>query len=376
MSSKLLLRNKNLLIVFVVLYSLTIGFKEVFRLIDDDNIDITFYLFYIILSIVTILFSMNLMKQYMIIYVLSTLLYVILFLSSFTTMDISYGIQKSFLGILLPLFVFSIFIRFKWTRELILSCFCVTIVGISIVAILYKLTHGFFIRSVPFGVLGSIPFGWVNGFGFVLVGMKLQKKMSDYLLLIFFILMVIWTGSKGPLLALSIIVMFNFNKILGKKFSTKLITAFVLCFVIFFIYQFADDIRSVRSFVALFEDPEGYVEGAGSGSIGSRSSYFSKGFNSFFSNPILGIGFGAFSEVNLTTHKYPHNIYIELLAEGGLICFTLFCLILKNNSFKGMGQGVLFILICLSFSGDFSYFRYAFYPLLISTYIYNFNKKI
>lgn len=377
MNIGLLLKNKMYLVIFILLFSLNIGFKEVFRIVDNVNIDFTFYLFYFLLSVVMLVLSANLVrdKKYALVYFLVTILYIILFLSSFSSLDPSYGIQKCFLGFLLPIVLFSIFIKFKWTPELIINSLVFTIFIIALIAIPYKILHGLFNRATSFGLLGSIPFGWVNGMAFIIVGLKPTKKIGDYLLMVFFVTMVIWTGSKGPLLALLVIILFNFNKILGKKMSTKIIM-FTLLFIIgFVVLQYADDIRSVRSIIAFFEDPEGYSEGVGKGSIGSRSNYVGSAISTFLEYPILGSGFGTFSEVNYTTHKYPHNIYVELLSEGGIICTVIFLIILLKNSFKGLGQGVLFMLICLSFSGDISYFRYAFFPLLISTYIYNYNKK-
>lgn len=372
-----LLKNKRYLIIFILLFSLNIGFKEMFRVLDTTNVDFTFYLFFILISIIGLIFSFSLIKEknYKVIYFLSSLLYIILFLSSFSSLDPSYGIQKCFLGILLPIFIFSVFVKFKWTPELITNCLVFTIFIIALVAIPYKMQHGLMIRGTSFGFLGSIPFGWVNGMAFILVGLKDKKKTGDYLLMLFFILMVMWTGSKGPLLALVAVVLLNFNKILGRKISTKIITFTLLTVVSYITFQYADDIRSIRSIIAFFEDPEGYVEGVGRGSIGSRSGYINLAINSFVENPVLGSGFGSYSEVNNTSHKYPHNIYLELLTEGGLVCFSIFLIILLKNSYKGLGQGVLFMLICLSFSGDMSYFRYAFFPLLVSTYIYNYNKK-
>lgn len=378
MNINLLLKNKNLVLVFIFLFSLNIGFKEVFRLVDATNRDITFYFFYTLVSIISIALSLSLLKEknYGMIYCITILLYIILFLSSFSSIDPSYGIQKCFLGLLLPIVFFSIFVKFKWKEELVINCFLITIFVIALIAIPYKIMNGFMNRATSFGVLGSIPFGWVNGMAFILVGLKEKKRVNDYLLMLFFVLMVFWTGSKGPLLALMVIVLFNFNKILGKKVSTKIITFFLLLVFGIIISQYADDVRSIRSFIAFFENPEEYMEGVGSGSIGSRSNYITLALDTFFDHPILGSGFGTFSEVNFTDHKYPHNIYVELLAEGGLVCFILFMILLLKNYYKTkIGQGILFMLICLSFSGDISYFRYAFFPLLISTYVHNLNKK-
>lgn len=378
MDVKLLLHKNKYLLFFLILFFINIGFKEVFRLFEETDLDIAFYFFSIIISIVALALSSNLLNNnlYYKVYCLTSFLFLILFVSSFTAEDTIYGIQKCFLGLLLPLLLFSIFIRFNWSPKFIYDCFIFAVIIIIVIAIPYKISNGLFIRSTSFGLLGSIPFGWVNGMSFIIVGLKQNKKVSDYFLMLVFILMIIWTGSKGPLLAMTIIILINFNKILGDKISTKIITFLLLFLAGLVIFNYAEDIRSVRSIIAFFNDPEGYTDGVGRGSIGTRSNYIGLAFDTFLKYPIFGAGFGSFAEVNFTFHQYPHNIYLEMLAEGGIISLIIFLLILLKNSFAGLGQAVLFMLICLSFSGDISYFRYAFFPLLISSYINNYNKFV
>jgi O-antigen ligase len=186
--------------------------------------------------------------------------------------------------------------------------------------------------------------------------------------------MVLWSGSKGPFLALLVVSLFNFNKILGSKKITKLIILFLLIGFVFVINLYAEEFRAIRGLLAFFQDTEDYSDGVGSGSVGTRLDYLNTAVNLFLEKPLFGNGFGSFVEIGLL-HKYPHNVYIELLSETGLFAFFFLIFVIFKNSFKGIGQGVLFILICLSFSGDFSYFRYALYPLLISTFIFNNFKK-
>jgi O-antigen ligase len=364
------LKNIKKFALFFLLFSINIGFKEIFRLFDEEiEVQNLICIITIILfSIVSTILSFNLIKNYKVIFLISIFLFSYLFFSSLFTLQPLYGIQKAFLGILLPLVVFSLFARIKWTKDQILIFFVYVAFLLSFVAIIYKIKSGFFEREINYGVLGPIPFGWVNGFAFLIVALKKNKKLAEYLSVLFFLSMVLWSGSKGPLLALLVVSLFNFNKILGSKKITKFIMLFLLIGVVFVINLYAEEFRAVRSLLAFFEDPEDYSDGVGSGSVGTRLDYLNSAFNLFLENPLFGNGFGSFVEIGVS-HKYPHNVYIELLSETGLFAFLLLIFIILKNSFKGIGQGVLFILICLSFSGDFSYFRYALYPLLISTFI-------
>ena len=79
---------------------------------------------------------------------------------------------------------------------------------------------------------------------------------------------------------------------------------------------------------------------------------------------MFGIGFGSW-ESYVWGHKYPHNLFLEIIAEAGLIGLSVFLMIIhkvKNNEFF-----FIFILgIFLQFtSGDFSYFRYYFIFILL-----------
>ena len=371
------LKNIKKFALFFLLFSINIGFKEIFRLFDEESevqnliCIITILLF----SIVSIILSLNLIKNYKVIFSISIFLFVYFFLSSLFTLQPLYGIQKAFLGILLPIVVFSLFARIKWTKDQILNFFLYITIFLSIVAIIYKIKSGFFQREINYGVLGPITFGWINGFAFFIVALKNNKKLTEYLLILFFLSMVLWSGSKGPFLALLVVSLFNFNKILGSKKITKLIILFLLIGFVFVINLYAEEFRAIRGLLAFFQDTEDYSDGVGSGSVGARLDYLNTAVNLFLENPLFGNGFGSFVEIGLL-HKYPHNVYIELLSETGLFAFLFLIFVIFKNSFKGIGQGVLFILICLSFSGDFSYFRYALYPLLISTFIFNNFKKL
>jgi O-antigen ligase len=55
-----------------------------------------------------------------------------------------------------------------------------------------------------------------------------------------------------------------------------------------------------------------------------------EGLVNFWNNKLLGIGLGSFEFNSLLIGKiiYPHNVFIELLAETGIIGFSLFMIIL------------------------------------------------
>ena len=98
------------------------------------------------------------------------------------------------------------------------------------------------------------------------------------------------------------------------------------------------------------------------GSIGVRFEMYSVSWQLFFNNPLFGVGLGNWHEFSgFDNHLYPHNVLLEILAEGGLflflVFFTTFVYIFKNTS--EVGRYILILCLLLtSFSGDLSYLRF------------------
>lgn len=366
-------RYKDFLI-FIILFFFTIGSKQIFYFLEGTRIE---YTFIIVISLVLSVFFIKHLKDYTKLYFFGGLLYLYMLIWSFIPLQFDYGIQKAFLGLFVPLFVFGFIYRKNWAEAELLRYFTFSVFIISMIAIVYKIRYGLFVRSVPFGLLGPIPFGWVNGMALLALALRKDKKTWDFLLMIFFFLMLIWNGSKGPLVAFFIVALPFYKRVLGDKWSTKIIVFGLLIGAYFFIQTYGDEIRSVRMIKAYVEDPQGYSEGVGSGSIGARENLIGNTFMLIEENPFLGVGFGGWADQINTKFKYPHNVYLELWSEMGLMGLTLFIGLLFTLRYRSIfGYIGIFGLICLSFSGDISYFRYAFFPLLISTFIIKNNRTL
>jgi O-antigen ligase len=59
----------------------------------------------------------------------------------------------------------------------------------------------------------------------------------------------------------------------------------------------------------------------GDGPILSRIEALKLSWQMFLDNPVFGVGFGGFKAYNSVTEflKYPHNIFIEMAVEGGIV---------------------------------------------------------
>lgn len=98
----------------------------------------------------------------------------------------------------------------------------------------------------------------------------------------------------------------------------SVIGVLLFSFILGVLFEQEGMLRSVRD--------EGYMEASG------RSVYISKGVSDFVDNPFMGIGFGRF-EVFGTYGVYPHNMFVELLCETGLLGF-LFIVFLTAKPLK------------------------------------------
>jgi len=68
--------------------------------------------------------------------------------------------------------------------------------------------------------------------------------------------------------------------------------------------------------------------GGGGGMLGKdRSELWGDGLDMFKSNPVFGVGYEMFQEVS-GRHQVAHNSYVQTLAEGGLITYLPFVLLL------------------------------------------------
>ena len=360
----------QMIMFFVLLFYINIGAKEVFNFFHTfDFVEIG--VFFLSLLSITILFA-NYNKQYKSLYVAALFFYTFLIFSSFFSSTIAQGLQKAYMGLLLPLTLFSVFSKREWRMDDVLKYIIVAVVIIDVIAIFFKIRHGFWNRSVSFGLLGPITTGWLNGMAFFASIFSPRKGFNTILLGAFFFVVILWTGSKGPLVALLIVFACFFSKIFKGTAYSKIFILLLVFSVSFILFTYSEEVRSVNMMMRLVESPDEYIEGAGSGSFGARLDYYSYSIKLFQESPLLGVGFSEWAN-NTFGDRYPHNIILELISETGLLgMFFFLILILKfkyNNPLSIIG---FFALVTLLFSGDFSYFRYAFYPLLIGFY---FNLK-
>jgi hypothetical protein len=183
----------------------------------------------------------------------------------------------------------------------------------------YKLVFGFADRDVPFLMLGPIVFARFMGLGAILAACLLSGP-ARVLGITAFSLGVLWTASKGPLLALAIVAILAGLTASGMR--ARVAAAVLTALAAGTLVLAADWLRMQplfgRFFVALQVLDTGLNE-ANWGSIGSRLELLEVSLHQIAINP-LGVGIGSWApSTGLEWAEYPHNFFMEVLAEGGLI---------------------------------------------------------
>jgi hypothetical protein len=222
-------------------------------------------------------------------------------------------------------------------------------------ALAYKLVFGFADRDVPFLILGPIVFARFMGLGAILAAFTLTGP-ARLLGAGAFALAVLWTASKGPLLALAVVAVIAGLSASGAR--TRVATAVLAALIAVAVVVAADWLRTQpafsRFFVALQILDAGLDE-ANWGSIGSRLELLVASLRQIAMRP-LGVGVGSWApSTGLEWAEYPHNFFMEVLAEGGLIAGSLavapFMWFLVSEQ-RVLTACCMFLAIGQQFSGD------------------------
>lgn len=233
-------------------------------------------------------------------------------------------------------------------------------VAVLIMTILYKLQYGFFDRQVRFLFNGPIVFGWLMGSISVLSLYRATRSewVTRWIVVgAVFALAVIWSASKGPLVALSVTC--SVILLTGGARRSLVVAGLALGLIALLLAvapeQAFDRFRGISDLI-------GRDAGVYDGSIAPRKIAWQQAIGLFQSSPITGVGLGNFQFFTNLSLTYPHNIFLESLAETGMLGLAglLMTLGLVFAMTTPLGRfWLLFIVVAMQFSGDISYLRIA-----------------
>ena len=217
---------------------------------------------------------------------------------------------------------------------------------------------------------GPIVFArWIGIFA-ILTTYFIQNRIIKFLLILLSFLLIIKTGSKGPFLFLLVSFLFNF-------FSTLSLKKYLFFFSMIAIVaiqstDFLIQILGPRLFSIFTGDAMGATSSLG------RLDRWRLAIEVFLQNP-FGVGFGNYVPISKTIEsndffmsEYPHNLFLELISELGILGLLLVCIIIfkliKNIKEKNLPlfqkQLLVFIFLNTMVSGDVMDARFFFLILL------------
>lgn len=287
-----------------------------------------------------------------------------------------YGLYKISNLLLTSYLVSTLFIEVSTRRgeAYLFSSILYILLIYSILTVIYKLKVGFFNRDELFLLNGPIIFARLMGCGGIIALVLFRKNIKSMIAYLWFSACVVWTFSKGPILAYilsTVIAMIN-RKRMGMIFSFSVLGGVFVVSTMVGVVDFEAPPGSAR----LMEAYDHVVNGVGnigaSGSMGTRILMYEETIELILQNP-MGVGLGGWSaHVNIGHHLYPHNFFLEVLSEFGwllgfiaLIPFLGFLLSRR----KGVAYYICwFFLLSLQVSGDMLDARYLLVFSLLELY--------
>lgn len=170
----------------------------------------------------------------------------------------------------------------------------------------------------------------------VIILFFLKVKINKYikvLIIGFILILMIFTGSKGPVLSLFVSIFLILVRTTKKLLTLNNIMKFIIFITILFLFI---------NYIVLMIFPNNYliqrflrISPENSVSL-TRMDYFSIAIKNFIKKPLIGFGTGSYGF--LFAHKdvrsYPHNIILEIMVELGMIGLILITPLFLNSLIK------------------------------------------
>lgn len=333
--------DRNISLAIIIQFCMLITNYAVKEILQISNADTRFMISFIFMMLVGIMYIKNLrivLKRNGMFFILSYVFFACLFLFSALfnpeTIEILPNIAFWFFIISLPTAQYYLAIRDKaiFLNMLILSGYYQMFLGLAIFISMILTTPRY---DMVFSYLILVPM--------VVLTYKqifIKFRMSDVALIILAFIAVVSVGARGPIVAYFIYLMLLFvnylikNRLKAKSLAWILLSTTVIFSIVlnfnFFIKQLNDllvknDVRS-RTIYLLLSDTVDFSTG--------RSEIFSDTIDNIFLNPIFGHGIGGDRVFLNGTH--PHNIFLEIIAQFGIILGGVFSLILISYWFIGV----------------------------------------
>ena len=187
---------------------------------------------------------------------------------------------------------------------------------------------------------GPIIFARWLGFGIIyLVVFPIRFKWLKIPLILVFIALMFATGSRGPVLSIVITFLVYFLLNFSKLFLRSILIV-GLSFGLIFSFNINKELSDLGNIDRIFMNFSS--QGVKKKSTSARVVFNQRSLELIKEYP-LGVGAGNWQKMinkqnprHLIKHEYPHNIFLEIAAEYGLISVLLFILIIINTIYLGL----------------------------------------
>jgi O-antigen ligase len=252
-----------------------------------------------------------------------------------------------------------------WGEKSIAS-FVQVATGVLALTIVFKFAYGLNDREVRFFLNGPIVFAWLMGLAFLLsLHLCLRTRRLWYgAMCAVFIAAIIWSGSKGPLIA----TMAGFVYLLSKSNKLKYL-AFSSAVLLGTILLAAEAGILPERLMAFQRIGSGETTEDDFGSVELRQLMWQVSYSMFENEPLTGVGLANWPDhapgfkLGGAPVTYPHNIALEILSEHGLVGAVALVAILVTLFLKSgaLARGIMiFVITALLFSGDAAYWNFLF----------------
>lgn len=327
------------------------------------------------------------------------ILYVYLIINLLLSIDTSIGVYRN-LGFLRIIIIFISINYFLYEKKFLNKLLYTWLIILSIV-IFDVFVEAFYGKNIlgyggTYGGTGGsrivsffkdepIVGGYIFGFYLIILGFLLDKLKNkhQYLTVIFglvFLIAIVITGerSNGIKAIIGTILFILFYKKINFKFKITIFVSLIMIFSIFILNSNFLKMRYTSQFKSFLNTENIYF------------NLYKSGFQVFKNYPIFGVGNKNYrietcieklkeanNNKNYICQTHPHQIYIEILSEHGLVGFIIIFYILyklifskirtvlSSNNYVQIGSLIYIVLIFLpvlpsgSFFGDFSLTLFA-----------------
>jgi len=356
--------------VFFALFLFSGVFKE------SLGISVDLAAVFLILTAISILMRLFKNPQISKVFILPVTIYLIfiglIFLSFFYTPNLALTQDKTVKLVLLttPAFIFPFFL-FKTKQSL--TRFLISISSIATVMALFSLPmifqRGSEISFVGFNDGNYLGLARVGGIGLVILlflgvlNENLKKYRLIFLASIAVVLIsLLGSGGRMPIIAVPIALFLTVvssikiknGEIKYPKYYNKIAVIFGVLFVpLIWAYQKGYFNSVIFRFEVLLNSS------GGGASASARTDRFNAAIELWKGNFLIGNGFGSFGEYygSNIVHDYPHNLFLELLSELGLVGLLVFGALLlvalirfiKLGKMKDIRNNNLYVTVAIAF---------------------------